>query len=126
MNDQEIYIEESYHDPLNKLGREFLKTSRSKGFTDGNLTFQDTVEKLMLTVSELAEALEELRAGKGLTEIYYNFDRPDKPEGFPIELADAVIRILQLAAASDIDMDVAVAIKNAYNGNRPYKHGKVF
>jgi NTP pyrophosphatase (non-canonical NTP hydrolase) len=112
--------------PLNELGKEFLSTSNSKGFTSGILSYQDTVEKLMLTVSELAEALEELRAGHHPDITYYNPEKPTKPEGFPIELADAIIRLLQLAAACGIDMDGAVALKNAYNKTRPFKHGKVF
>lgn len=111
---------------LNEYGQAFLKTSASKGFTAGNLSYQDTVEKLMLVVSELAEALEEIRAGKGLTETYYNPEKPTKPEGFPIEIADAVIRLLQLAAACGIDMDAAVVLKNNYNITRPFKHGKAF
>lgn len=109
---------------LNALGKMFCETSLSKGFTAGNLSYQDTVEKLMLTVSELVEALEELRNGKGLTEIYYA--NGGKPEGFPIELADVVIRTLQLSAACGIDIDAAVALKNDYNKQRPYKHGKAF
>lgn len=111
---------------LNKLGEKFLATSNSKGFTAGNLSYQDTVEKLMLSVSELAEALEELRKGFATTHIYFNPENPTKPEGFPIEIADTIIRLLQLAAACGIDMDAAVALKNAYNESRPYKHGKQF
>lgn len=111
---------------LNELGQAFLTTSNSKGFTAGNLSIQDTVVKLMLVVSELSEALEEIRAGCGYTEIYYNEDHPKKPEGFPIEMADAIIRLLQLGAACGVDMDAAVALKNAYNNTRPHKHGKAF
>lgn len=44
---------------------------------------------------ELSEAVEEYRNGHGLTEIYYNDD--GKPEGVPVELADAVIRTLDTA-----------------------------
>lgn len=114
--------------PLNDLGKKFLQTSNSKGFTAGNLSYQDTVEKLMLTVSELAEALEELRKGFATDHIYFHkdVDGLSKPEGFPIEVADALIRLLQLTAACDIDIDAAVNMKNAYNAMRPYKHGKKF
>lgn len=113
--------------PLNELGKTFLSTSRSKGFTDGNLSIQDTIEKLYLTIGELVEAGEELRAGHSPTEIYYHdLGCQGKPEGFPIEAADALIRLLQLTAALGIDMDAAVALKNKYNEGRPYKHGKKF
>src|SRR5512140_1099337 len=48
-------------------------------------------EKLMLVVSELSEALEAYREGKiGL----YHVD--GKPEGFAVELGDAIIRICDL------------------------------
>lgn len=112
--------------PLNELGKVFLATSDSKGFTSGSLSRQDTMEKLLLAVGEISEAVEEIRAGHELTEIYYKEFPPTKPEGFPIEIADTIIRLLQLAAALGIDMDAAVALKNDYNNTRSYKHGKVF
>lgn len=47
-----------------------------------------------------------------------------KPEGVPVELADAIVRILDMCAAWGIDIDEVVAHKMAYNERRPYKHGK--
>lgn len=49
--------------------------------------------------SELSEALEELRDGRGMTEVYFKEDKPTKPEGFPTELADFVIRLADWAAS---------------------------
>jgi hypothetical protein len=111
---------------LNDLGQAFLVTSTSKGFTSGNLSRQDTLEKVLLVIGELSEGVEELRAGHHPCDTYFNPDKPDKPEGFPIEMADAIIRLLQLTAALGIDMDAAVALKEKYNNSRPYKHGKKF
>lgn len=78
--------------------------------------------KLALMHSELSEALEEYRNGRALNEIYYAPDS-DKPEGIPIELADCIIRILDWCQANDIDIEVALTLKIAYNETRPHRHG---
>jgi hypothetical protein len=77
-------------------------------------------EKLMLMVTELAEACEEWRKGIPLTEIYW---QSDKPEGFPIEMADVLIRMLDFCEGMKIDLQAAYNIKVAYNEGRPYMHG---
>lgn len=79
-------------------------------------------EKLMLTVSELSEALEFARSDRW--ELFYH--ESGKPDGFGIELADAIIRILDMCAAMDIDIAALLAIKMAYNESRPHKHGRLF
>jgi hypothetical protein len=73
----------------------------------------------MLIVSELAEALEEIRNGN--FETYYSQDT--KPEGLHIELADAVIRIADYAEWQGFSLSEAIRVKQHYNENRPYKHG---
>lgn len=83
-------------------------------------------QRLMLIASEISEAFEELREGHAATEIYYNNGKPDKPEGFPIELADAMIRIWDTAETYGVDLEEAIKIKMEYNKSRPYKHGKKF
>lgn len=85
-----------------------------------------TERKLLLAIGELSEAHEELRAGHEPGAVYYNPDNPDKPEGFGIELADALIRTLDIAAETNIDAEECMTIKHEYNGTRPYKHGKRF
>lgn len=75
-------------------------------------------EKLMLIVSEVAEALEEYRKNK--MEMYYN---GDKPEGFGVELADAIIRILDLSQWLGLDMEDLVTAKHTYNKSRSWRHG---
>lgn len=82
--------------------------------------------KLLLVIGELCEAHEELRNGHGYTEVYYNPDKPDKPEGFPVELADAQIRLLDVEEAVNIDSEAMMELKHTYNGTRPYKHGRTF
>ena len=70
--------------------------------------------------SELSEAWEEYRNGRPLTEVRVE---NGKPEGFPIELADCVIRILDTCEAYGIDLEKALEMKHAYNLTRPVRHG---
>lgn len=79
-------------------------------------------EKLMLVVSELSEALEEYRDGQPPAATRYV---RGKPEGFPTELADAVIRIADLAGHLEIDLEKAIDDKLRYNKTREIMHGKV-
>jgi len=68
--------------------------------------------KLMLTVSELSEAMEGDR--KNLMD-----DKlPHRPMR-EVELADAVIRIFDLAGAYGMDIGGAIAEKMAFNAQRP-------
>lgn len=49
-----------------------------------------------------------------------------KPEGFGVELADAVIRIADLAYLTGVDLGALVLEKMTYNATRPHKHGRQF
>jgi len=80
-------------------------------------------EKLALITSELSEALDEVRNGLPLSSIRRR-ESDGKPEGFPVELADAVIRIADLAGHFGIDLEAAIDMKQEYNRSRPYKHGR--
>lgn len=99
------------------------ENSRDKGFWKAKKSFGD---RIALIHSELSEALEEHREGRGMTEVYANTDEPNKPEGIPIELADAVIRIADLCAYYKIDLAEAIIQKMAYNKTRPKLHGKKY
>lgn len=78
------------------------------------------VEKLALVHSEISEALEEYRDGHLIDETYV---KDGKPEGVPIELADAVIRIFDIAGIYGIDIDAAITQKQTFNRTRPFRHG---
>lgn len=68
-------------------------------------------QKLCLIHSEISEAMEGHR--KGLMD-----DKlPDRPM-IEVELADAVIRIMDLAGALGLDLGGAIAEKMDYNSNR--------
>ena len=103
---------------LNELAEKCSDIAAAHGFV---VTHDNIPEKLMLTVSELAEALEDHRAGK--LDTYYE---GAKPCGFGVELADAIIRILDITHARNIDIDKLVSEKMAYNEGRPFKHGKAY
>jgi len=72
----------------------------------------------VLVHTELSEAVEHARDGQ-----YIAFDNDGKPDGFVIELADAMIRIMHLADLLGLDLEDAVERKMAYNEKRPYRHG---
>ena len=68
-------------------------------------------EKLMLIVSELSEAMEGHR--KGLMD-----DKLPHRRMLEVELADALIRLLDLAGALDLDLGGAYVEKMVYNSTR--------
>jgi len=68
--------------------------------------------RLMLIVSEVAEAQEGLRH--------------NDINNFKEELADVAIRLADLCGGLDIDLESEIQKKMKVNKNRPYKHGKEF
>lgn len=79
-------------------------------------------ELIMLCVCELSEAVEEFRDHRGVNEIYYR-ESDGKPEGIPMELADTIIRILDLCGHYGINIEEVIKVKVEFNKSRPYKHG---
>ncbi len=125
---------------LNELAKEVYKNAKSKGFYD------NTVEigtRLMLIVSEVSEALEadridhyanlegyfeSINSDHGYDELYafkkyFNHFIKDT---FEDELADIVIRVMDLSAFRGVDLQEHITLKMKFNSFRENKHGKKY
>lgn len=102
---------------MNALADEVHAIAKSKGFYEPPPTVP---ERLCLIHSEVSEALEAYRDGaEGLT-----LSDEGKPEGLASELADVVIRVLDMACYMGINIEQAIRLKIDYNRSRPFKHGR--
>ena len=94
-------------------------TAVAKGWYDETRTDAHTIAMVHCELSEYLEALRSEDPGK-----------PDKHcpnfSAAEVELADAVIRILDHAASKGYRLGEAIVAKHAYNLTRPRKHGKRF
>ena len=106
---------------IQKLIIDSHKTSISKGWWEN--PNRNIGELLALIHSEISEALEVYReqGNDGLKKTWTEDD--GKPEGFTIELADAVIRIADLCGALGLELEEALETKMEYNRSRPRRHG---
>lgn len=116
---------------LNELSKAIHQDNVDRGFYDDE---RQIGTLLMLTVSELAEALEADRKDRHCTEsdgvLKKNgtidkelFEKKVK-DTFEDEIADAFIRLFDLCGYMNIDIRKHISLKLAYNRTRGYKHGK--
>ncbi len=109
---------------IKDLQKECYRISKEHGWWEEK---RNIGEVIALMHSELSEALEEWRKSEHeVTDIYFSPGMTPllhKPEGFGIELADCIIRILDNAEDLGIDIAECLKLKMAYNETRPYRHG---
>lgn len=78
---------------------------------------------LALVHTEVSEAVEDLRVTDPAHLPKRRISDSGKPEGFATELADVIIRVMDLSAGLGIDLTAAVQEKMEYNSTRPMRHG---
>ena len=100
---------------LNEWAKEVHELAKEKGWWDSDRDFGGLIA---LVHTELSESHEAWRHN---LPIYYTEE--GKPEGWGIELVDALIRILDILAYNGVDIDDYMTIKNSYNKTRSYRHG---
>lgn len=134
---------------LNDFAAEVHALAVEKGWWENAPTFPEVITMIHC---ELSEAVQEYRDGKpdfyyscvacgenrlpcgsAGTVNCYNFShgngpenctyRAGKPEGVAVELADAILRILDYCAAAGIDIESVLETKHEYNKGREYRHG---
>mgnify|MGYP000963931873 CR=1 FL=1 len=134
---------------INEVAKAVHANAKAHGWWEGGE--RNFGELIALCHSELSEAFEEYRNGHEPTETYYSchasIEQPldsvqykgcptlpekcnngcaghyGKMEGIPSELADVVIRVMDMCEHYGIDLEAAIAEKHAYNLTRPYRHG---
>jgi NTP pyrophosphatase (non-canonical NTP hydrolase) len=122
---------------LNESAKKIHENNKSKGFWSNGQSGQNVGELLMLIVSELGEAMEAHRKSNftnmsdfetGL-DAFSNFGssfQAHVKDTFEDEIADSVIRLLDLSAGLGIDLERHINLKVAYNLSRPQLHGKSY
>lgn len=111
---------------LNEIAKEIVKCRKEKGF---HTSLDNIPEKLMLIVTECAEAMEEYR-NIDFRALEYNEISPENPfdskpiEQFGTEIGDVVIRCLDVLESLGFDSEKVILDKIAFNWTRPSRHGR--
>jgi NTP pyrophosphatase (non-canonical NTP hydrolase) len=123
--------EENIFKGFNIASTEIYKNNKEKGFWNQS---RNVGEMLMLVTSELGEAMEAHRKGRFADwEKYENLlqehgtntaFKESIKDTFEDEIADAIIRLLDLAGGLGIDLEKHLLNKTDFNKERPHLHGK--
>ena len=133
---------------INKLSVEIHENAKNKGFYEGE---KNIGELLCLIHSEVSEALEadrknhyanlkqfQTRTGEiiasynnganinDVNEVFKQQFTINIKNTFEDELADIMIRVMDLAAFKNIDLEYHINMKMKYNAMREHKHGKKY
>jgi NTP pyrophosphatase (non-canonical NTP hydrolase) len=112
-------VTNSFVAAFNAVADDVYNTALEKGWYDGGN--RNLGEAVALMHSELSEALEALRAGEATPS-----DKLPDFLGVEEELADCIVRIMDISRAQKWRVAEALVAKIAYNKGRPPKHGKKF
>lgn len=95
---------------LNLIAARCHDTAKAKGWWPETTWISDLImQKLLMIHSEVSEATEAFRVKDDY--------------GVADELADVIIRVLDLSAAMDIDIEKHLKRKMKYNETRSFRHG---
>lgn len=111
---------DSMHDALKAISIQFAYTDKEEEENKINTIVRATkdafiAQKIALIQSECGEALEAMRKNN------YGIGKKDS---FEDEIADTIIRLLDLCGELNIDIDAQIEWKMGYNAQREAKHGK--
>lgn len=114
---------------IKKLAQEIYATAKEKGFWESKKCphcgeelpeKRNFGEMIALVHSELSEALEADRQGNPPCEKIPEITAIEE------EMADALIRILDICEGNNVDIVKAIEMKMAFNSKRDWKHGKKY